>query len=94
MVANLFDNDNNKNNPQVSSTHRPQRIVVLGTGAVGGYYGARLWQAGHDVRFYLRSLPQSSTSGLRIESIDGDVENGTGGRRNQWYPARLPDRVV
>ena len=74
MVANLFDNDNNKNNPQPSSTHSPQRIVVLGTGAVGGYYGARLWQAGHDVSFYLRSLPQSSTSGLRIESIDGDVE--------------------
>ena len=29
-------------------------VAVVGAGAVGGYYGARLAQAGHDVRFLLR----------------------------------------
>ncbi|MDR1513014.1 MAG: 2-dehydropantoate 2-reductase, partial [Propionibacteriaceae bacterium] len=26
-------------------------VAIIGTGAVGGYYGARLAHAGHDVRF-------------------------------------------
>ena len=27
------------------------KIVMMGSGGVGGYYGARLLQAGHDVSF-------------------------------------------
>ncbi len=30
------------------------RILILGAGAVGGYYGARLIQAGADVTFLVR----------------------------------------
>jgi 2-dehydropantoate 2-reductase len=51
-----------------------QRIAVVGTGAVGGYYGARLWEAGHDVVFYMRSDYEAATQkGLTIQSILGDI---------------------
>ena len=30
------------------------RIAIMGSGAVGGYYGARLALAGHDVTFIAR----------------------------------------
>jgi Ketopantoate reductase PanE/ApbA len=29
-------------------------IAIVGTGAVGGYYGSRLWEAGYNVKFHLR----------------------------------------
>lgn len=48
-------------------------IAVVGAGAVGGYYGARLAQAGHDVRFLLRrDLAAVRANGLRVFSPDGD----------------------
>ena len=48
-------------------------IAILGAGAVGGYYGARLAQAGHNVHFLLRSdYAHVRAHGLTIESIDGD----------------------
>jgi 2-dehydropantoate 2-reductase len=48
-------------------------IAVIGSGAVGGYYGARLAQAGHDVRFLCRSdLEVVRRHGLRVFSKDGD----------------------
>lgn len=49
------------------------RVAILGAGAVGGYYGGRLAQAGHDVRFlYHSELDAVRTKGLRLESIDGN----------------------
>ncbi|MEM8504439.1 MAG: putative 2-dehydropantoate 2-reductase [Cyanobacteria bacterium P01_D01_bin.1] len=51
------------------------RYAIIGTGAIGGYYGARLQQAGCDVHFLLRSsYDHVKANGLRIESIDGDFE--------------------
>ena len=35
-------------------TTAPLRIAVIGAGAVGGVFGARLAQAGHDVTFLAR----------------------------------------
>ena len=56
------------------------RIAVMGTGAVGGYFGAKLAAAGDDVVFIARQrhLPGLRRSGLRIESFNGDlhVRNG------------------
>ena len=51
------------------------RIVVMGTGGVGGYFGARLSQAGCDVRFVARGahLQALRTRGLRVESPLGDA---------------------
>jgi 2-dehydropantoate 2-reductase len=49
------------------------RIAIVGAGAVGAYYGARLQQAGHDVSFYTRSArDEFRANGLRISSIAGD----------------------
>ena len=49
-------------------------VAVIGAGAVGCYYGARLWEAGHDVRFLMRRDYEAVRAhGLRIHSPDGDV---------------------
>lgn len=49
------------------------RIAVIGSGAVGGYYGGRLALAGHDVRFLVRSeLDAWRAHGLRAFSVAGD----------------------
>jgi 2-dehydropantoate 2-reductase len=46
------------------------RFAILGSGAVGGYYGARLARAGHDVIFIARGahLEAIRTRGLEIRS--------------------------
>lgn len=50
------------------------RIAVFGAGAVGGYFGGRLAQAGLDVAFIARGkhLQAIKKNGLRVESICGD----------------------
>ena len=52
----------------------PMRFAILGSGAVGGYYGARLARAGHDVTFVARGahLAAIRERGLRIHSPLGD----------------------
>jgi 2-dehydropantoate 2-reductase len=47
------------------------RVLMLGAGAVGGYYGARLLQGGADVTFLVRPgrLEQLAGRGLRIEGL-------------------------
>jgi 2-dehydropantoate 2-reductase len=51
-------------------------IVVMGAGGVGGYFGARLAQAGHQVSFIARGrhLEALRTQGLRVKSALGDAE--------------------
>lgn len=50
------------------------RIAIYGAGAVGGYFGGRLAQAGEEVTFIVRgqTLQTLQTQGLRVESIAGD----------------------
>lgn len=50
------------------------KIVIVGAGAVGGYFGARLLKAGNDVCFIARgkSLAAIKQKGISIKSIDGD----------------------
>lgn len=48
-------------------------IAIVGSGAIGLYYGGRLAEAGHDVRFLLRSDYDTITrDGLRCRSVHGD----------------------
>ncbi len=49
--------------------------AIIGTGALGGFYGAKLQRAGLDVHFLVNNdYEQVKQSGLRIESINGDFE--------------------
>jgi 2-dehydropantoate 2-reductase len=50
------------------------RIAVVGAGGVGGYFGARLAQAGEDVTFIARgaTLAALREHGLRVDSVLGD----------------------
>ena len=50
------------------------RILFLGAGAVGGYFGGRLTQSGQDVTFLVRDRRAAQLAdGLRIESPNGDA---------------------
>jgi len=50
------------------------RILMLGAGAIGGYFGARLVQAGGDVTFLVRErrAAQLRDRGLMVKSPHGD----------------------
>ena len=51
------------------------KIVIMATGGVGGYYGARLAAGGHDVYFIARGahLAALRTDGLKLTSANGDL---------------------
>jgi len=50
------------------------KIAVVGAGAVGTYYGARLAEAGHEVGFVIRSeFDLVSKDGITVLSKDGDI---------------------
>jgi 2-dehydropantoate 2-reductase len=51
------------------------RILVVGAGAIGGYFGGRLLQAGNDVTFLVRPKRafELASAGLVIKSPAGDV---------------------
>src|SRR3984885_15153247 len=51
------------------------RILVVGAGAIGGYFGGRMLQAGRDVTFLVRPRRASelASAGLVIKSPVGDV---------------------
>jgi 2-dehydropantoate 2-reductase len=62
------------------------RIVVFGTGGVGGYFGGRLAQAGEDVTFVARGehLRAIKANGLKVDSTTGDFV---------VFPAKATDDV-
>jgi 2-dehydropantoate 2-reductase len=51
------------------------RVLVLGAGAIGGYFGGRLAQSGADVTFLVRPArrEQLERDGLRVDSALGDI---------------------
>jgi 2-dehydropantoate 2-reductase len=61
--------------PGSDSAARPLRTLVVGAGAVGGYFGGRLAAAGRDVTFLVRSgrAEQLRRDGLQIVSPHGDA---------------------
>lgn len=61
--------------PDFSNEYLPARprIAIIGSGAMGCYYGARMAQHGHDVKFLMRAdLPHVREHGLKIKSCAGD----------------------
>jgi 2-dehydropantoate 2-reductase len=58
---------------EILSVTQPQRIAIIGSGAVGSYYGGRLAEAGHSVHFLMRRDYQAVRQrGLVVTSPDGD----------------------
>ena len=51
------------------------KIAVMAAGAVGGYFGARMAAAGHDVQFIARGahLEAIRKNGLTLDSVHGDL---------------------
>jgi 2-dehydropantoate 2-reductase len=51
------------------------RVLVVGAGAIGGYFGGRMLQAGRDVTFLVRAkrAAELASAGLVIKSPNGDV---------------------
>jgi 2-dehydropantoate 2-reductase len=51
------------------------KIAAMGAGGVGGYFGARLQQAGHEVTFFARGrhLQALKEKGLTLESAHGNA---------------------
>jgi 2-dehydropantoate 2-reductase len=51
-------------------------IAIVGSGAVGGFYGARLWETGkYDVKFHMRgdNFKESVKNGFNVTSVHGDI---------------------
>src|SRR3569832_895831 len=51
------------------------RVLIVGAGAIGGYFGGRMLQGGRDVTFLLRPRRalELAAAGLVIKSPNGDV---------------------
>jgi len=51
------------------------RVLVVGAGAIGGYFGGRMLQAGRDITFLVRPrrAQELASAGLVIRSPNGDV---------------------
>ena len=52
------------------------KIVIIGAGGVGGYFGGKLAKAGNDTSFIVRgkNLKAITKNGLQIKSINGDFK--------------------
>lgn len=69
----------------------PFRIAIVGAGAVGGYYGARLAQHGHDVHFLLRGdYGAVKQNGWDVKSIAGDFRLAPGRTNVYDDPRKMP----
>ena len=57
-------------------TQRKLKVAIMGAGAVGGYFGARLSEGGSDVAFIARGahLAAIQKSGLRVQSPFGNIK--------------------
>ena len=53
------------------------KFAVIGAGGVGGYFGARLMESGHEVSFMARGLQLEAlrSKGLSLKSIQGDYQS-------------------
>jgi 2-dehydropantoate 2-reductase len=52
----------------------PKKIAIIGSGAIGAFYGARLLASGQEVHFLFHSdIDHVRRHGLRVDSVDGDM---------------------
>lgn len=71
------------------------RVGVVGTGAVGGYYGGLLARSGHETHFLLNSdYTHVKKNGLTVSSKDGDFHLATVAAYQQAGDMPLCDAVL
>ena len=72
------------------------RIVVIGTGGVGGYFGGRLALAGNDVTFIARGkhLEAIQQNGLLVKSVLGEFTIKPAKATNQYNTVSEADLVL
>jgi 2-dehydropantoate 2-reductase len=67
---------NNDGAEALKATSKKETVAIVGSGAVGAYYGSRLWESGvYDVKFYMRGehYEKSVLNGLNVTSVHGDM---------------------
>lgn len=72
------------------------RILIFGSGGVGGYFGGRFAEAGHAVTFVARGahLAAIRERGLRIESVAGDATISPASAVGDPAEAEIPELVL
>ena len=72
------------------------KILIYGTGGVGGYFGGRLAKAGHDVTFIARneSLKAIKENGLIVKSVNGDFTVKPAKATDDISEIESPDLVI
>lgn len=72
------------------------KIIVIGSGGVGGYFGGKLAQAGNDVTFIARGehLKAIKKNGLVVQSIKGDFIIKPAKVTDKLSEAGTPDLVI
>ncbi len=72
------------------------KIIIYGTGGVGGYFGARLAESGNDVTFIARGkhLDAIQKNGLQLKSIKGDYTVFPAKATNDITTISNPDLIL
>ena len=72
------------------------KIAIIGTGGVGGYFGAKLARAGYDVTFLARGeqLKTMQTNGLKVKSVMGDFEVNDVKATDKIVDIEHPDLII
>ena len=68
--------ESSRDRPAAAAIVAAMKILVVGAGAIGGYFGARLLKAGQDVTFLVRPrrAAELARTGLVVRSKLGDVD--------------------
>ncbi len=71
-------------------------IAIIGTGGVGGYFGAKLAKTGYNVKFLARgkNLEVLQNNGLKIKSFKGNFELKTVFATDTFSELGQPDLVI
>ena len=72
------------------------KIVVMGTGGMGGYYGGLLSRQGHDVTFVARGahLEAIQRDGLQVKSVHGDFSVSPATATDKPSQIAVPDLIL
>jgi 2-dehydropantoate 2-reductase len=72
------------------------RVAIVGTGGVGGYFGAKLALGGNDVTFIARGehLNAMKKNGLRIKGISGDFKVDQAKATDRIEEAGIADLII